>query len=246
VVALFGLAGRRYDLVQQILDGPPAKQTVEARSNASQATIDETYRDLVAAGVLQSTGTTYNLTTFGRVFAANLDHSVGVLDTLTDFQAVLSRLPAGAGIDRRLLDGAERVHTTDADQLAATIESVATVDPPAEIECYVQSVDSAFFAALRPLLVDTDAPVTLVVGTEDTATVDAAAEPREIAGLDRADIVEVPAERPYGVVVAGGHVAVSVQECGGQTLIVNDTAAAAVWASECIEQVAAGEGRQQS
>lgn len=249
VEKLLKIYQQRHNVLRLFSDGIFDKQAVEARLDVSRPTLDRVYRDLEANNILTSVGTTYDLTAFGDFVCRNLEQSRRVLEPLAELEPILSELPADAGIDRRLLDGADVLQADDHVPMEPFMTIVEDAREANQIQGYSTSLRPYIVEAFYSLIMDEGIPTTLVLRD---VVVDAVYENfeeqfEEILAADHATIYETPITETYGLVMADETVAVPVadQPVGIQAVIVNDTDAALEWGTELLDRLINAEQARQ-
>lgn len=246
---LFHLAFKRYEILQHLAAGRLDKRTVAAEIEASRPTLDRAYRELEDVGVLTSTGTAYELTTFGKLLCREFVQCQDTFETLTDARDVLAHLPQDAAVDMRLLEGAT-IHRAEANVPQKPQTKVAELAVGAsEIEGYSRTLNPHYASVFHSLVVEEGVPVTLVF-TEDVVAAAREQYPEKFAALCRADqstIYSTPTVDSHGLLVADGTVGATVGEDRDnlQAVIINDSDAAVEWAREYFDRLLAPEAAQE-
>ena len=240
VESLFHLFSKRYDVFQCLCDGELDKRAVEGRIDASRPTVDRAFRELEAEGLLTSTGTTYELTNFGERCCATFSRADETLRTLDGARDLLAHLPADAGFDERLLEGATVHYVEDHAPQAPLARIVEIGHRASEIRGYSSIVTPQYVSQFHDIVVEQGTPATLVF-TEDV--VDAGRQRyapafEEIVAAANATVHVTPTVFTYGVVVGDGTVAVPVGAELDRLLAVveNDSDAAVAWADEFLDR----------
>lgn len=242
VVDLLHLSYKRHDIIRLISDGTLDKRAVEAAIDSSRPTLDRAYRELEGAGIITSTGTSYELTNFGELFCQEFVRTWDAFGTLTEVRDVLSYLPRDAAIDMRLLEDAA-IHQAEEhapqEPLMEVVDIALTSD---EIKGYSSTLNPYYVDVFYRLVVDDGVPVTLVF-TEDV--VDAirtnySEKFDDILRADHARIYSTPEVKTYGLIMGDGTVAVPVGDERDhlQAVIVNETDAAVEWGDDYLESLA--------
>lgn len=238
--SLFHLLHKRYDVLQCLCAGELDKRTVEERIDASRPTIDRAFRELEAEGLLTSTGTTYELTNFGERCCAAFREADETLRTLDGARDLLAHLPADAGFDQRLLDGATIHHAEEHAPQAPLVKVVEIGRQASDIRGYSSIITQQYVSQFHDIVVEQGTPTTLVF-TEDVVETGRGSYTPEfeaIVAADNATVHVTPNVFTYGVIVGDGTVAVPV---GSEldrlrAVLVNDTDAAVAWAEEFLDR----------
>ncbi|MFD1587848.1 hypothetical protein ACFR9U_12725 [Halorientalis brevis] len=207
VVELFRLMDNRAALLQLIADGTLDKEAVAAQVDVSRPTLDRAYRELQEAGILTSTADGYSLTNFGQLFCQNFRHTTDGLGTMAEFREVLSRLPADASIDTRVLDGASLSRADGGDVTTAVSEAAGPLRDATELTAYVPPTNATVLDAVGA------APGAEIYEASTTA-------PYEVLVADQTVVIVVPAAPDESAAVLS-----------------NDTPAAGRWASEFFDRL---------
>lgn len=240
VESLFHVFYKRYDVLQCLCAGELDKRQVEARIEASRPTIDRAYRELEDLGVLTSTGTDYELTNFGVLYCETFCRTDDDLRTLDEVRDLVARLPADAGFDERLLEGATVHRVEDHAPQEPLLRIVETARGASEIAGYSSVIVPYYVDEFHSLVVEQGTPTTLVF-TEDvveTGRQNYGPAFDEICAADNATVYATPNVYNYGVVIGDDAVAVPVGDELDrlQAVIVNDTEAAVEWGREFLDR----------
>ncbi len=246
VEELLKISHQRQDLLQLFAAGIFDKQAVEAELDVSRPTLDRVYRDLESSGILTSAGTTYELTAFGDFVCRNLERSRRILEPLSNVQHALSELPADAGIDRRLLDGADVMQVKEHIPMEPFMKIVEDARESNQITGYSPSLRPYFVESFYSLIMDEGIPTTLVLRdvVVDAVYDNYEAKFEDILAVDHTTIYETPINETYGIIMADETVAVPLgdQPMGVKAVILNDTEAAVDWGAEFLDRLTSADG----
>jgi predicted transcriptional regulator len=243
---LLGLASKRADVLLALHEGTRSKREMATAVDVSRPTVDRAFRELEDVGVLTSQGTTYELTSFGRLFCEQVDRIVRTHDTLAEARDLLSYLPRDTSIDMRLVEGATVHEAAAYAPQEAFKEVVDLVDEAEEVRGYSSTVYPFYVDVFTEQILDARAETTLVLTEDvvDTLERNYREEFEAVTAAENFDLYETPVVETYGVVLADGRVAVTVGDARDRMrgVVVNDTDEAAAWATEFLDSlVASGE-----
>ncbi|MFB6178196.1 MAG: helix-turn-helix transcriptional regulator [Halorientalis sp.] len=230
---IFHVFYKRYDILKCICDGQIDKREVEDQIDSSRPTIDRAYRELEDLGMLTSTGTCYELTSFGDLCCTEFARTEDALQTISSMKEILSYLPRDAGLDLGLLKGAEVHYAQEHAPQEPFMEIVNVAMGASEVAGYSSTIMPHYVDSFHSLVVEGEVPTTLVF-TEDvieTGYENYEQKFGEIVEADHATVYETSLVYTYGVAIGDDAVAVPVGDELDrlQAVIVNDTEAAVTW-----------------
>lgn len=240
---------KRYEILKCIDDGKLDKRAVEEQVEASRPTIDRAYRELEDIGILTSTGSSYELTSFGALCCEEFRGIESALDTLSEMKDLLSYLPPDTGIDMRLLRDADVHYVQDHAPQEPLMEIVDVAVNATTFDGYSSTITPHYVEAFHALIVEEGTPATLVF-TEDvieTGYANYREKFGEIVAADHADIYATAHVYTYGAAIGDGTVAVPVGDDLDrlQAVIVNDTDDAMAWADEFLTELVSADGTRE-
>lgn len=238
---LLHLSYNRYEILTLITEGEFDKREIESQIDASRPTIDRAFRELEDTGILNSEGTTYELTNFGELYCETFTQTADAFGTLASVKEILSRLPRDASIDMQLLEGASVYQAKEHASQEPFMEVINIARQASEISGYSSSLMPYYVDVFHSLIVEEGIPATLVV-TEDvveTARENYADKSNEVIQAEHATVYATPKVKTYGLLVADETVAVPIgsERDRLQAVIVNDTGEAMQWAMEYIDRL---------
>ncbi|MFD1587131.1 helix-turn-helix transcriptional regulator [Halorientalis brevis] len=236
---------KRYEILKCICDGQLDKREIEDKIDSSRPTIDRAYRELEDLGMLASTGTSYELTNFGKLCCEEFARTEDTLQTVTGMEDILSYLPRDAGFDVGLLEGAAVHYAEEHAPQEPFVEIVDVAANASEVKGYSSTIMPHYVDSFHSLVVEAGVPTTLVF-TEDvveTGHSNYAEKFGEIVAAENSTIYATTEVYTYGTVIGDGTVAVPVgnERDRLHAVIVNDTDSAVEWASEFLERIIASD-----
>lgn len=242
---LLHLIATRHEMIGPICGGTLEKQTIEEVLDISRPTVDRAFRELEELGLLESTGTTYGLTRFGRLFCDRFDDQLDQIDEMVDLADLLSHLPESASIDDRLLSGAEVIQTEKHAPLTPISEVSRLIETAKEVAGYSNVILPHYVSFVHERVLDEGMSATIVLseGVMERALSDYMAELGELMEADHFTLVKSTESLPYGFVVVDGEtVGVAIRD--GQNhlrgALLNYTDEAVEWAREHLDSLVAG------
>jgi len=245
VTDIFHIFYKRYDIIKCICDDQLDKRTVEARLDVSRPTVDRAYRELEDIGILTSTGTSYELTSFGVLCCAEFHRVEATLRTLAETKDLLSYLPKDTAIDMRLLRGADIHYAQDHAPQEPLMEVVDVAVDASEINGYSSTITPHYVDAFHALIVEDGTPATLVF-TEDvveTGYTNYTEKFGDIVAADHTTVYATELVYTYGAAIGDEAVAVPVGDELDrlQAVIVNDSDDARACASDFLGELITAE-----
>jgi predicted transcriptional regulator len=245
VVDLLNLSQKRYDILCLICEGTLDKAAVEERIDSSRPTVDRAYREFEEMGILNSTGTSYDLTNFGALYCEEFSRVRETLETIDQIREILSYLPSDSTIDMRLLEGADVQVAKEHAPQEPFMEVVNVALDADSIVGYSSTVMPNYVDVFYSLVVDSGIETTLVF-TDDVVEVlrdNYADEFDDLTAADNATIHSTPRIKTYGLLMADDTIAVPVghERDRLQAVILNDTEAAAEWGQEYLDRLIGAE-----
>lgn len=242
---LLHLLATRHQMVEPMCNGTLEKQRIEERLDVSRPTVDRAFRELEELGLLESTGTTYELTRFGRLFCDRFDDQLAQIDEMVELASLLSHLPESASIDERLLAGADVIQTEKHAPLSPISEVGRLVSNADEIVAYTNVILPHYvrFIHRRVLEEGMSAKVILSEGVMEQAFSRYMDEISDLIDADGFSIVKSHESIPYGIVVMDEDivgVAIRDEENHLRGALVNYSPDAIDWAQERLQALEAG------
>ncbi|RXK46205.1 helix-turn-helix transcriptional regulator [Halorientalis pallida] len=245
VEGLLHLFHKRYDVLDCLCDDQFDKRAVEERTGASRPTVDRAFRELEDAGILTSTGTTYELTNFGELCCAEFERVDAALGTLTEVEGLLSHLPRDAGLDMRLLEGAAVHHAEDHAPHEPLAEMVDLAKSTSEFYGYSNRITPYIVDAFHRLTVEEELPAHFVFseGVYETGLSNYDEKFGAILEADHTTVHVTEHAYTYGAAVGDDRAAVSVANDMDRLLavITNDSDAAIEWVQEFLDGIVASD-----
>lgn len=242
---LLHLLATRHEMIDPICDGTLEKQTIENHLEVSRPTVDRAFRELEALGLLESTGTTYRLTRFGRLFCDRIEDQLSQIDEMVDLADLLSHLPETASIDDRLLSGAEVVQTEKHAPLSPISEVRRLVGNADEITSYSNVILPHYVGFLHERVLEEGMAATVVLseGVMERAFADYMEELGDLMDADHFTLVKSTESLPYGIVLVEGEtVGVAIRDDQNylRGALLNYSQDAVEWAREHLDALVAG------
>ncbi|WP_335999612.1 helix-turn-helix transcriptional regulator [Halorientalis halophila] len=239
------LFSKRREVFECLCDEQFDKQAVQKRIDASRPTVDRAFRELEAAGILDSTGTAYDLTNFGALCCAEFERVTGTLGTLTAMADLLAHLPREADFDLRMLEGAAVHYAEDHAPHEPLMEVLDVAVAASEIAGYSSVITPHYVDAFHSLLVEEGTPARLVFseGVVETGMENYPERFGEIVDAPNATVYETEHDYTYGAIVGDGRVAVPVGDDRDRLLgvVTNDTVDAVAWVTAFLDDVIASD-----
>ena len=242
---LLHLIATRHEMIEPLCDGELEKRRIEETLDVSRPTVDRAFRELEELGLLESKGTTYELTRFGRLFCDRFDAQISQLDEMVDLASILSHLPESAAIGERMLSGAQ-VKQTQKHAPLSPISTVGRLASSAEkIEGYTNVILPHYVTFIRDRVLENglDARIILSEGVMKQAFAEYADEINKLIEANGTRLVKTHEDLPYGIVVLDDQIAsVSIRDeenrLRGVLVIYSDSAGAG--AKEQLDALEAG------
>ena len=237
---LLSLLATRHEMVEYICDGMFDKKQIEDGLDVSRPTVDRAFREMEEYGLLTSTGTTYELTRFGRLCCETCGSLLEEIDEKVGLATVLSHLPESASLDDRLLDDAEVIQ----------VETYAPLTPISEIGTFVAEADYivGYSNAILPYYVEffhrrvleegLKAQVLLPTDVLERAVADYREKLEVLLDARDFELVVTTDSLPYDIVTVDDQlvgVAIRDQNNRLQGALVNRTDSALEWATERLD-----------
>lgn len=234
---LLDLLATRHRMIEPLCDGLLDKQVIQERVDVSRPTVDRAFREFEELGLLESTGTTYEITRFGRLFCDRLEEQLDHIDEMVELASLLSHLPESTSIDDRLLSGAEVIQT-DPQAPLSPISQLEEIMTDAEyIIGYSNVVLPHYVNFFHHQVVEEDLDATIILseGVMDRVLEEYPEKAKEVTAVEGFSFVTSPESLPYGIRLIDGEivgVAIRDEENRLQGVLVNDSADAVEWAEE--------------
>jgi predicted transcriptional regulator len=245
VGGLLHLFYKRHDVFACLCDEQFDKRTIQERTGVSRPTVDRAFRELEAAGILTSTGSTYELTNFGDLCCTEFERVDTRLRTLTEVEDLLSHLPRDAGLDMRLLDGADVHHAEDHAPHEPLTEMVEIARSASEFYGYSNRITPYIVDAFHRLTVEEGLPARFIFseGVFETGQSNYTGKFGEILDAEHTTVYVTEYAYTYGAAVGDDRAAVSVANDMDRLLavITNDTDAAVEWVREFLDGIVAAD-----
>lgn len=242
---LLHLIATRHEMIEPLCDGELEKRRIEETLDVSRPTVDRAFRELEELGLLESRGTTYELTRFGRLFCDRFDAQISQLDEMVELASILSHLPESAAIGERMLSGAQ-VKQTQKHAPLSPISSVGRLAASAEkIEGYTNVILPHYVTFIRDRVLENglDARIILSEGVMKQAFAEYADEINELIEANGTRLVKTHEDLPYGIVVLDDEIAgVSIRDEENRLrgVLVNYSDSAVDWAKEQLDELESG------
>jgi tetratricopeptide (TPR) repeat protein len=214
--SVLDIVGRRWSVLESLLDGPTYKRDLVASVDRSRSTVDRSVRELADAGLVERTSDGYVASAAGRLAAEEYRSTTASLAAVEGAAAALAPLPHDAPLSAPML--------TDAD--VTVVDRDGTTD--AVTDRFLDHV-----AAEGRTVLGTAAPESFVADVADIAgrTVLVPSTAAETAGCRVA--TEPP---PFSLVRTDDTVAVLVHDRGdAHALVECETEAAFEWADDRLD-----------
>lgn len=230
---LLHIYSRRADILEFIADDVLDKRLIDDQLDVSRPTIDRAFRELEGAGILASTGSTYELTKFGDLFCQQFLRTREVLRAMTDIRPALEHLPRDEAIDMRLLRNAT-IHRAETHAPQEPFLEIANLAYEAtELVGYSSTVMPYYVDVFHTLIVDEEIPATLVFTADvvDTLRENYSEKFEDLLHTEHASVVSTPVVKSYGLLMSNDTVAVPIGDERDtlQAVILNDSEAALEW-----------------
>lgn len=237
---LLHLLATRHEMIEPICGGTLDKKAIEESLDVSRPTVDRAFRELEELGLLQSSGTTYELTRFGRLFCDRVDHQLAQIEEMVEFASILSHLPQSASIDERLLAGAEVIQTERHAPLTPISEVGRLVDNADRIKAYTNVILPHYVSFIHRRVLEEGMAATVILseGVMERAFSEYTDEINALIDHERFSLVKSEESLPYGIIVIDDEiVGVAIRDENNHLrgALVNYSEEAIEWATEQLE-----------
>lgn len=245
---LLHLVSTRHEMIEAICQGTLDKRHLQRSLDVSRPTVDRAFRELEENGLLDSQGTDYVVTRFGRLFCDQFQGHIANLDEMVRLGPYLATLPESAPVDERVLMDAEILNS----------EPHAPLSPVSEMGRLAADADTvvAYMNVILPYVLsildrnvnqgEMDGTIILPTDVMEQALGEYMSEISTLLENEGFSLIKSEARAPHGIALVDDElVGVSIRDEDShlQGILINDTPAAVEWAREQLDRLAA-EGEQ--
>lgn len=237
---LLHLLATRHEMIEPLCEGSIDKQAIKRRLDVSRPTVDRAFRELETLGILDSTGSSYELTRFGRLFCDRFGDHIAEVEEMAELADLLAYLPEGASIDDRLLAGAEVYGSEPHAPLSPLTHAGEIVQEADRIEVYVRALIPQYVSYVHRGVIEEglEARVILPEPVMEVAFDEYMDELSELLDHPNFSLVKALDSVPYGILLVDDEtvaVAIRDQENHLRGALANDSPAAVEWARERLD-----------
>lgn len=237
---LLHLLATRHEMIEPLCEGGIDKRAIRRRLDVSRPTVDRAFRELDELGILDSTGSSYELTRFGRLFCDRFGDHIAEVEEMAELADLLAYLPEEASIDDRLLVDAAVFGSEPHAPLSPLSHAGEIVQEADRIEGYARALIPQYVSYVHRGVMEEglEARVILPEPVMEVAFDEHMAELSELLDQPGFTLVKALDSVPYGILLVDDEtVTVSIrdQENHLRGALVNDSPAAVEWARERLD-----------
>ena len=237
---LLHLLATRHEMIEPLCEGGIDKRAIRRTLDVSRPTVDRAFRELEKLGILDSTGSSYELTRFGRLFCDRVGDHIEEVEGMAELSDLLAYLPEGAAIDDRLLVEAEVFGSEPHAPLSPLSNAGAVVEEASRIRAYARAMIPQYVSYVHRAVMEDglEARIILPEPVMEVAFDEHMAELSELLDQPNFSLVKALDSVPYGILLVDDEtVAVSIrdQENHLRGALVNDSPEAVEWARERLD-----------
>lgn len=237
---LLHLLATRHEMIEPLCEETLDKQTIRRRLDVSRPTVDRAFRELERLGILDSTGSSYELTRFGRLFCDRFGDHIEEVEVMTELAELLAYLPEKASIDDRLLADSEVFGSEPHAPLSPLTQAGEIVREAERIEGFARALLPQYVSwVYRGVMEDgLEARVILPEPVMEASFDEYMAELSELLDHPNFTLVKALDSVPFGILLVDREkVAVSIrdEENHLRGALINDSPQAVEWARERLD-----------